>query len=72
MQTSVSGVTCRASGGKLVDATPELETELKNELEKVDRMYGATGPDFLKFPTFSFTGQDLRLCACLPVLNNGG
>lgn len=46
----------RSAGGKLVDATPEEEKSLKDELEKIARIYGADKADFAKFPTFTFTG----------------
>lgn len=43
------------SGKKLVEPTPDLEKELKSELEKVARQYGgAQGEDMTKFPTFKF------------------
>ncbi|XP_019881576.1 ATP synthase-coupling factor 6, mitochondrial [Aethina tumida] len=45
----------KSSGGKLVDPTPELEKELKKELEKVAKQYGgASGEDMTKFPSFKF------------------
>ncbi|ELT97932.1 hypothetical protein CAPTEDRAFT_155251 [Capitella teleta] len=44
----------KTSGGKLVDANPAVEKELTDEMEKIDRIYGATGPDFLKFPSLKF------------------
>lgn len=45
-----------SSGAKLVDATPEIERELKAELEKVSKQYGGgAGVDMTKFPTFKFT-----------------
>ena len=47
----------RASGGKLVDASPATEKALTDELEKIVRVYGAKGDEFTKFPTFSFTGN---------------
>jgi len=47
----------RASGGKLVDASPATEKALTDELEKLARVYGAKGDDFTKFPTFSFSGE---------------
>jgi len=50
----------KASGGKLVDASPLTEKTLTDELEKLARQYGAKGPDFLKFPTFSFTDPELE------------
>ncbi|KAK9873900.1 hypothetical protein WA026_002252 [Henosepilachna vigintioctopunctata] len=40
---------------KLVDPTPELQKELKTELEKVAKQYGgAEGEDMTKFPSFKF------------------
>jgi len=47
----------RSSGGKLVDASPETEKSLTDELEKLARQYGAKGVDFTKFPTFNFAGN---------------
>ena len=55
-----------ASGGKLVDGTPQLERDLKDDMDKVDRMYSATGPDFLKFPTFKFEGLKFSLLSPNP------
>ncbi|XP_067675994.1 ATP synthase-coupling factor 6, mitochondrial-like [Haliotis asinina] len=49
----------KSAGGKLVDATPSVEQSLKEELEKIDRIFGATGKDMTQFPTFSFTDPDL-------------
>lgn len=49
---------CRASGGKLVDATPEVEAKYKSEIDRVERTFGATaGEDFTKFPVFKFAGK---------------
>jgi len=50
----------KAAGGKLVDASPETEKQLHDELEKLARQYGAKGADFAKFPTFGFTDPDLE------------
>lgn len=50
----------KSTGGKLVDASPETEKALKDEMEKIARMYGAKGADFTKFPTFTFTDPDLE------------
>lgn len=50
----------KSAGGKLVDASPATEKALKDELEKIARQYGATGADFSKFPTFSFTDPTLE------------
>ena len=40
-----------------MDATPQVEALLKDELEKVDRVYSAKGKDMTQFPTFNFTGH---------------
>jgi len=40
-----------------VDASPTTEKALTDELEKLARVYGATGDEFSKFPTFNFTGN---------------
>ncbi|XP_066147143.1 ATP synthase-coupling factor 6, mitochondrial [Euwallacea fornicatus] len=43
------------SGKSLVEPTPELEKELKQELEKVSKQYGGgAGVDMSKFPDFKF------------------
>lgn len=48
------------SGGKLVDATPEIQQELKQELEKLSKQYGGgEGTDMTKFPEFKFTDPKL-------------
>ncbi|KAF2363709.1 ATP synthase-coupling factor 6 mitochondrial [Trinorchestia longiramus] len=48
-------ILCRASGGKLVDATPQLEKQLQQELDKVAKQYGGgAGIDMTKFPSFKF------------------
>ncbi|XP_063608474.1 ATP synthase-coupling factor 6, mitochondrial-like [Penaeus indicus] len=50
----------KASGGKLVDMTPEVERQLQQELDKVARQYGGgPGVDMTKFPTFTF--QDPKI-----------
>ncbi|KAK3885332.1 hypothetical protein Pcinc_010454 [Petrolisthes cinctipes] len=46
----------KTAGGKLVDATPEIEKQLQQELDKVARHYGGgAGVDMTKFPDFKFT-----------------
>jgi len=50
----------KSSGGKLVDASPAIEKDLADELEKITRQYGAKGVDFTKFPTFNFVDADLE------------
>lgn len=43
-------------GAKLVDPNPEIERELKAEMDKVAKIYGGgSGVDLTKFPTFNFT-----------------
>lgn len=43
------------SGGKLVDPSPEIEKELKTELEKLEKNYGGgSGVDMTQFPSFKF------------------
>lgn len=56
----------RAAGGKLVDASPDTEKQLQDELEKLARQYGAKGADFAKFPTFGFTGVYYSSCFFFP------
>uniref|UniRef100_A0A1L8E0A0 Putative mitochondrial atp synthase coupling factor 6 n=1 Tax=Nyssomyia neivai TaxID=330878 RepID=A0A1L8E0A0_9DIPT len=47
----------KESGGKLVDATPEVEKDLKTELERVSKQFGGgAGVDMTKFPEFKFPG----------------
>jgi len=42
----------------LVDASPEIEKELKQELDRITRMYGGKpGEDMTKFPSFQFKGK---------------
>ncbi|XP_012276957.1 ATP synthase-coupling factor 6, mitochondrial [Orussus abietinus] len=50
----------KSAGGKLVDATPELEKERQTELEKVARQYGGgPGTDMTQFPQFKFPDQTI-------------
>lgn len=45
------------SGGKLVDVTPEIQKELKGDLERLATQYGGgPGIEMSKFPTFKFEG----------------
>uniref|UniRef100_T1GY90 ATPase subunit F6 n=1 Tax=Megaselia scalaris TaxID=36166 RepID=T1GY90_MEGSC len=45
----------KSSGGKLVDATPEIQREMKTELDRVAKQYGGgEGVDMTKFPDFKF------------------
>lgn len=42
-------------GGKLVDATPDIQREMKTELDRVAKQYGGgEGVDMTKFPDFKF------------------
>lgn len=39
----------------MVDASPEIEREMKNELERVAKQFGSDGKtDMTKFPEFKF------------------
>ncbi|KAK3783535.1 hypothetical protein RRG08_011343 [Elysia crispata] len=49
----------KSTGGKLVDATPETETALRDSLANLERAYGAKGVDMTQFPTLNFTDPDL-------------
>lgn len=45
----------KSSGGKLVDASPEIEKELKDDLSRIEKQYGGgKGVDLAKFPSFTF------------------
>ena len=45
----------KSSGGKMVDPNPEIEREMKNELERVAKQFGGDGKvDMTKFPEFKF------------------
>ncbi|CAL8111323.1 unnamed protein product [Orchesella dallaii] len=45
----------KASPGKLVDSNPEIEKELKQELDRVAKMFGGgAGVDMTKFPVPNF------------------
>ncbi|XP_011311755.1 ATP synthase-coupling factor 6, mitochondrial [Fopius arisanus] len=45
----------KSSGGKMVDPTPELQKEIKSELERLATQYGGgPGVDMTKFPAFKF------------------
>ncbi|CAB0011098.1 unnamed protein product [Nesidiocoris tenuis] len=47
----------KSSGGKLVDASPEIEREWKQELGKLATQYGgSSGADMTKFPDIKFPG----------------
>ncbi|XP_070505769.1 ATP synthase-coupling factor 6, mitochondrial [Chironomus tepperi] len=45
----------KSAGGKMVDATPEIQRELAQELDKLAKQYGGgEGVDMTKFPEFKF------------------
>ncbi|KAH8383924.1 hypothetical protein KR009_011302 [Drosophila setifemur] len=45
----------KSSGGKLVDSNPDIEREMKNELDRVAKQFGSDGTtDMTKFPDFKF------------------
>ncbi|XP_058450200.1 ATP synthase-coupling factor 6, mitochondrial [Malaya genurostris] len=44
----------QSAGGKLVDASPQIERELKQELEKLAKQYAITDGDVTAFPSFKF------------------
>ncbi|EDW43322.1 ATP synthase-coupling factor 6, mitochondrial [Drosophila sechellia] len=45
----------KSAGGKLVDSNPDIERELKTELDRVAKQFGSDGKtDMLKFPEFQF------------------
>lgn len=49
------------SSGKLVDPSPELEKELKNDRERVCKQFGVKpGQDYTKFPSFTFKDPELE------------
>jgi hypothetical protein len=54
---------CRATPGKLVDSNPEIEKELKTEMDRIVKIYGgAANVDMTKFPNFNFQGTFLMFC----------
>ncbi|XP_014297522.1 ATP synthase-coupling factor 6, mitochondrial [Microplitis demolitor] len=45
----------KSSGGKLVDPSPEIQKELKSDLDRLATQFGGgPGVDMTKFPTFKF------------------
>ena len=54
------GTKKKTAGGGLVEATPKVEADLKEELDKVAQSYGGgAGVDMLAFPVFEFTDPKL-------------
>ncbi|KAF6029703.1 hypothetical protein EB796_012034 [Bugula neritina] len=55
------GQKSKAAGGKLVDATPEVEAKYAAEIDRVQKQFGAvSGEDFTKFPVFNFQDTELE------------
>ncbi|KAL3886864.1 hypothetical protein ACJMK2_026825 [Sinanodonta woodiana] len=50
----------KSAGGNLVDATPDQQKALQDELDKIQRIYNAKGQDMTKFPVFNFTDPTLE------------
>ncbi|KAK2707761.1 hypothetical protein QYM36_015458, partial [Artemia franciscana] len=44
----------KAAGGKLLEASTEIQRELDAELDKLKKMYGGDTADLSKFPSFHF------------------
>ncbi|XP_047512543.1 ATP synthase-coupling factor 6, mitochondrial [Pieris napi] len=50
----------KSAGGKLVDPSPAVQKELKNELEKLEKQFGGgSGVDMTAFPSFKFEDPKL-------------
>ena len=47
----------RSAGGKLVDASPEIQKDYDEALDRVNQRFGAAGKDMTKFPEFKFEGK---------------
>ena len=48
----------RSSGGKLFEASTEIQKALEDELSRLEKQYGGgKGVDLTKFPTFNFKGN---------------
>ncbi|KAL0269811.1 UNVERIFIED_CONTAM: hypothetical protein PYX00_007419 [Menopon gallinae] len=43
----------KSQGGKPVEMTPDVQKELKNDLARIEKQYGASG-DMTKFPKLEF------------------
>lgn len=45
----------KSSGGKMVDPSPEIQKELKTELDKLEKQFGgSSGGDMTQFPSIKF------------------
>ncbi|XP_076331018.1 ATP synthase-coupling factor 6, mitochondrial-like [Tachypleus tridentatus] len=50
----------KSQGGGLVDASPDTQKQMKEELEKIEIQYGGgKGIDLSKFPTFNFKDPEI-------------
>ncbi|XP_034237996.1 ATP synthase-coupling factor 6, mitochondrial [Thrips palmi] len=51
----------KSTGGKMVEATPEIQKELAAELERVQKTYGfAAGANVQDLPPMKFQDPDLK------------
>merc|ERR1711915_606398 len=50
----------KSAEGGLVECTADARKSLNDELDKISKMFGATGPDFMTLPTFNFTEPTLE------------
>ncbi|XP_066561891.1 ATP synthase peripheral stalk subunit F6, mitochondrial isoform X2 [Amia ocellicauda] len=48
------------TAGGVVDAGPEYQKNMADELAKLQRLYGSGGEDLAKFPTFTFPEPKLE------------
>jgi len=60
----------KAAGGQMVDVSPDVKKRLGDRLARIDSQYGATGPDFLKFPAFEFSDPVLEAVGVSVELSN--
>lgn len=59
------------SGGKLVEPSPEIEKELKNDRERVMKQFNVkAGADLTKFPSFQFSDPPLETPGLVKPKNN--
>ena len=62
LQTKEYAQKKQAAGGKLVEATKEVEANLQDELDKVAQSYGGgAGVDMKAFPNFQYSDPQLDI-----------
>ncbi|XP_012149096.1 ATP synthase-coupling factor 6, mitochondrial [Megachile rotundata] len=49
----------KSAGGKLVDASPEVEKERASELDRLQKQYNPTNTNMTEFPKFQFTDPQI-------------